>query len=268
MIRALAEDEAQTALLADDRTVFVAAFDGETPVGFAFGYVLPRRHGRPTIFFVYELDVDERYRRQGIGRRLMEELLFGQEEAFVLTDAGQRGGDGALRVARRHARRLGDVGLLSYRAATDDDVALLVELARRSGGLEVLGRRDVHRATRCASGSRVRTSTCGSSRTDGEPVGLLQSWWEPIHRSAAGSTASSIPSARGRGIMPAVARQLASDLLGAGLGGGDRRPVRVERARGPRAGRRPASSRFRAATRRTRITRRDAWVSACGVCTG
>jgi ribosomal protein S18 acetylase RimI-like enzyme len=87
VIRALAEDEPQTALLADDRTTFVAAFDGETPVGFAFGYVLPRRHGRPTIFFVYEVDVDKRYRGRGIGRRLLEELLFGQEEAFVLTDA-------------------------------------------------------------------------------------------------------------------------------------------------------------------------------------
>ncbi len=87
VIRALAEDEPQTALLADDRTTFVAAFDGETAVGFAFGYVLPRRHGRPTIFFVYEVDVDERYRGRGIGRRLLEELLFGQEEAFVLTDA-------------------------------------------------------------------------------------------------------------------------------------------------------------------------------------
>ena len=87
VVRALAEDEAQTALLADDRTVFVAAFDGEVPVGFAFGYVLPRRHGWPTMFFVYEIEVDERYRRRGIGRRLMEELLFGHEEAFVLTDA-------------------------------------------------------------------------------------------------------------------------------------------------------------------------------------
>lgn len=87
VIRALAEDEPQTALLADDRTTFVAAFDGETAVGFAFGYVLPRRHGRPTIFFVYEIDVDEHYRGRGIGRRLLEELLFGQEEAFVLTDA-------------------------------------------------------------------------------------------------------------------------------------------------------------------------------------
>jgi ribosomal protein S18 acetylase RimI-like enzyme len=87
VIRALAEDEPQTALLADERTTFVAAFDGETPVGFAFGYVLPRRHGRPTIFFVYEVDVDEHYRRRGIGRRLLEELLAGHEEAFVLTEA-------------------------------------------------------------------------------------------------------------------------------------------------------------------------------------
>lgn len=87
VIRALAENEPQTALLSDDRTVFVAAFDGETPVGFAFGYVLPRRHGRPSIFFVYEIDVDKRYRRQGIGRRLMEEVLFGRDEAFVLTEA-------------------------------------------------------------------------------------------------------------------------------------------------------------------------------------
>ena len=87
VIRTLAEDTPQTALLADERTTFVTAFDGETPVGFAFGYELPRRHGRPRIFFVYEVDVDERYRRRGIGRRLMEELLRGRKEAFVLTDA-------------------------------------------------------------------------------------------------------------------------------------------------------------------------------------
>ena len=87
VIRVLADDEPQTALLDDERTTFVAAFDGETPIGFAYGYILPRRHGRPTMFFVYEVDVDERYRRRGIGRRLMEELLAGHDEASVLTDA-------------------------------------------------------------------------------------------------------------------------------------------------------------------------------------
>jgi ribosomal protein S18 acetylase RimI-like enzyme len=88
VVRRLADGQPQTALLSDDRTVFVAAFDGEEPVGFAFGYSLPRRHGSPAIFFVYEVAVNERYRGQGVGRRLMQELLAGQGEAFVLTEPG------------------------------------------------------------------------------------------------------------------------------------------------------------------------------------
>ena len=87
VVEQLAEQQpARTALLADDRVRFVVAFDGDDPVGFALGYELPRRHGRPTSFFVYELGVDEPYRRRGIGRRLMAELLEGHEKAFVLTE--------------------------------------------------------------------------------------------------------------------------------------------------------------------------------------
>jgi ribosomal protein S18 acetylase RimI-like enzyme len=86
VVRALAEDEPQIALLADERTIFFAAFDGEQPVGFAFGYALPRRHGLATTLFVYEVGVDERYRRRGVARRLMEALLAGHEDAFVLTE--------------------------------------------------------------------------------------------------------------------------------------------------------------------------------------
>jgi len=88
IVRLLAEDEPKTLLLADERTIFVAAFDGDTPVGFAFGYELPRRHGAPTILFVYELEVDEAYRRRGIGTALMTELrrLSSATEAFVLTE--------------------------------------------------------------------------------------------------------------------------------------------------------------------------------------
>jgi GNAT superfamily N-acetyltransferase len=89
VVERLAEqDPPRTALLADDRTVFVAAFAAGEPIGFAFGYELLRRHGRATMFFVYELGVDEPYRRQGIAKRLMEELLRGREDAFVLTEAG------------------------------------------------------------------------------------------------------------------------------------------------------------------------------------
>ena len=51
---------------------------------------------------------------------------------------------------------------------------------------------------------------------DGEPVGYLQSWWELDPPKRGGLDGFLIPSARGRGIMPSVARQLASDLLAQG----------------------------------------------------
>jgi aminoglycoside 3-N-acetyltransferase I len=86
-----AEGKAQTALLADDRTIFLAAFQGAEPVGFVFGYDLPRRHGKRSILFVYELEVKAACRRQGIATRLMIELRRiarsrGTEDSFVLTE--------------------------------------------------------------------------------------------------------------------------------------------------------------------------------------
>jgi aminoglycoside 3-N-acetyltransferase I len=91
VVRKLAERSPQTALLADERTIFLAAFVGSEPVGFVFGYDLPRRHGKPSILFVYELEVDAAHRRRGIGTRLMTELrdlarARGIEESFVLTE--------------------------------------------------------------------------------------------------------------------------------------------------------------------------------------
>ena len=89
VVRRLAEDgRPQTALLADERTIFVAAFAGEEPVGFAFGYLLPRRHGEPSMLFIYELEVAEAHRRQGLATRLLRELRAqaGGVEAFVLTE--------------------------------------------------------------------------------------------------------------------------------------------------------------------------------------
>jgi len=91
VVRTLAEREPQTALLEDDRTIFVAAFRGREPIGFVFGYELPRRHGDRSILFVYELGVDETCRRLGIATRLMNELARiasarGITEGFVLTE--------------------------------------------------------------------------------------------------------------------------------------------------------------------------------------
>ena len=91
VVRKLADGEPRTALLADDATIFLAAFQGAEPVGFVFGYELPRRHGAPSILFVYELEVDGAYRRQGIASRLMSELAEiarsrGIRDGFVLTE--------------------------------------------------------------------------------------------------------------------------------------------------------------------------------------
>ena len=91
VVRKLAEREPQTALLGDERTIFLAAFQGKEPVGLVFGYELPRRHGDPSILFIYELDVDAACWRQGIATRLMSELAGvarsrGITAGFVLTD--------------------------------------------------------------------------------------------------------------------------------------------------------------------------------------
>jgi aminoglycoside 3-N-acetyltransferase I len=90
-VQKLAEAEPRTALLADDGTIFLAAFAGTEPVGFVIGYELSRRHGAPSLLFVYELEVDEAHRRQGIAGRLMSELADlarsrGIREGFVLAE--------------------------------------------------------------------------------------------------------------------------------------------------------------------------------------
>ena len=64
---------------------YVAEHEGEE-IGFVYGYVLERAYGKGPELFVYELGVDEPYRRQGLGRALMEAILAGHEAAFVLTE--------------------------------------------------------------------------------------------------------------------------------------------------------------------------------------
>jgi ribosomal protein S18 acetylase RimI-like enzyme len=92
VVRELADREPRTALLQDERTIFLVAFEGDIPVGFVLAYELPRRHGDRSIVFVYEIDVREDRQRRGVGTALMQELAQharerGIAEGFVLTEA-------------------------------------------------------------------------------------------------------------------------------------------------------------------------------------
>jgi ribosomal protein S18 acetylase RimI-like enzyme len=80
------------ALLRDERTLYVAALDDGRPVGFVFAHELLRRHGEGSMLFVYDLGVEEEYRRRGIARRLLRELAAiagarGIRIGFVITNA-------------------------------------------------------------------------------------------------------------------------------------------------------------------------------------
>jgi ribosomal protein S18 acetylase RimI-like enzyme len=91
VVAALADREPQTALLRDERAFLLVAFEADRPIGFVLAYELPRRHGDPSILFVYEIGVDEDRRRQGVGTALMNELARlarerGLREGFVLTE--------------------------------------------------------------------------------------------------------------------------------------------------------------------------------------
>jgi aminoglycoside 3-N-acetyltransferase I len=80
-------------LLADGRTILLAAFEGEEPepVGFVLAYELLRRHGDPSQLFVYEVGVAPDARRRGVATELMRELgriarARGIHHGFVLTN--------------------------------------------------------------------------------------------------------------------------------------------------------------------------------------
>jgi ribosomal protein S18 acetylase RimI-like enzyme len=91
VVAALADRAPQTALLADDSTIFLAAFEGAEPIGFVLAYELRRRHGDAAMLLVYEVDVLEAHRHRGVATSLVDELARlarerGINEGFVLTD--------------------------------------------------------------------------------------------------------------------------------------------------------------------------------------
>ncbi|MFL5929334.1 MAG: GNAT family N-acetyltransferase, partial [Gaiellaceae bacterium] len=228
IVRRLAEGRPQSALLADDRTIFLGAFDGDDPIGFVFGYDLPRRHGAPSMVFVYEIDVDPAYRRRGIAKRLLVELLRlgrgrGAVDGFVLTEPDNVAANalyesvGGVRsdVVMWDFPEPATEQRASYRAATVGDVGLL---AAWHADPDVARYWDDERPPAEEIRADLADPTVDQWIVlDGEePVGFLQSWRAEGEPLRGGLDGFLIPSARGRGLMPRAARELAQSLLDAG----------------------------------------------------
>jgi ribosomal protein S18 acetylase RimI-like enzyme len=93
VVARLAEKPPRPEVLGDPSVLFLAAFDGSDPVGFVLAYELTRRHGDAAMLLVYEVGVDEPFRRRGIATQLLRELerlarARGIGEAFLLTEPG------------------------------------------------------------------------------------------------------------------------------------------------------------------------------------
>jgi aminoglycoside 3-N-acetyltransferase I len=81
--------------LAQPDVHLLVAFEGDEPLGFVLAYELLRRHGDPIRLFIYEVGVRAERRREGIGRRLLDELRsLGRERgvgsAFVIAETDDR----------------------------------------------------------------------------------------------------------------------------------------------------------------------------------
>lgn len=78
--------------LSNERCIVLAACDGARVVGGLVAYVLPKFEQERSEIYLYDLAVDERYRRQGIATELIEELRrighqVGAWVIFVQADA-------------------------------------------------------------------------------------------------------------------------------------------------------------------------------------
>lgn len=104
---------------------------------------------------------------------------------------------------------------MTRRPVTDDDVDLLVAW---HADPEVARYWDDEQPTAAEVRADLADPTVQHFivEEDGEPVGFLQAWREEDAPLRGGLDGFLIPSARGRGIMPRAARELAQSLLDAG----------------------------------------------------
>jgi aminoglycoside 3-N-acetyltransferase I len=82
--------------LADKHCIVIAALKEDEVVGGLIAYVLPKLEQEKSEIYLYDLAVDENYRRQGIATKLIEELKIvgkklGAWVIFVQADAVDEG---------------------------------------------------------------------------------------------------------------------------------------------------------------------------------
>ncbi len=110
------------AFLINDNHEIVAALDGDRVIGFASGVVLLHPDKSP-IFFIAEVGVNEGYRRQGVGFRLVEQIIsvartIGCRGIWVATKSDNK----AARALYNSldARETNDISVYDWDGAMDD----------------------------------------------------------------------------------------------------------------------------------------------------
>lgn len=86
----------RVAVVDGDGYFAVESFEGDERAGLAYGHELAHPDGDRTVL-LYSLDVDERFRRRGHGRAVVEAFVAeaarrGASEVWVLTDDGNPAG--------------------------------------------------------------------------------------------------------------------------------------------------------------------------------
>jgi|GEM_PF-5345854 len=68
-------NEHLTQLLKDDRTYLVAALQGDLVMGYALAYRFPSLYRADHLAYLYDIGVEEEFRKQGVGKRMINTLL-------------------------------------------------------------------------------------------------------------------------------------------------------------------------------------------------
>ena len=85
-------------LLASDIFIAIAAFDDESVIGALAAYVLPKFEQVRSEIYIYDLAVDENFRRQGVATSMIEELkkIAVARNAYVIFVQADYGDDPAV----------------------------------------------------------------------------------------------------------------------------------------------------------------------------